>query len=251
MAAAEFEREQARLRAEAERLPQMTRDTADQMRRALHDQMRALEQVSALAVRTAAQRDVTPPAGSPTYSPPPQRALPQPATLTETLAAEMLRRQAEAPQQPPPPAQAPATNGWRLSEVLARAARDEATLAPVPAAPNAAAAPSAPLNLDQIAAALDVPTAAAIWSKLRSGQRGVLVRSIYVADGRAIFDQVQRRFATEMEFRGMVERFLSDFERVLRDAEARDPSGQVLQNHLISSSGRIYLFLAHASGRLA
>jgi hypothetical protein len=65
------------------------------------------------------------------------------------------------------------------------------------------------------------------------------------------FDEVQRRFATDMEFRGMVERFLVDFERVLRDAESRDATGHLLQGHLVSSSGRIYLFLAHASGRLS
>jgi hypothetical protein len=119
-------------------------------------------------------------------------------------------------------------------------------------APAAAPQPAgAPINLDQIATALDVSTAAAVWTRLRSGQRSVLARSIYTADGRATFDEVQRRFATDMEFRAMVERFLVDFERVLRDAEARDATGQVLQGHLTSSNGRIYLFLAHASGRLS
>jgi hypothetical protein len=258
-ATADFEREQARLRAEAERLPQMTRDTADQMRRALQDQMRALEQVSALAGRAAAHRDVSLPAGSVAHPPAaPQRALPQPlpeqATLTETLAAEMLRRNAEAAAAAPrsePPQPQPGSSGWRLSDVLARAAREEATLAPVAPSAGTPAPPAAPINLDQIAMALDVPTAGAIWARLRGGQRGVLVRSIYTAEGRALFDEVQKRFSADMEFRGMVERFLTDFERVLRDAEARDPTGQALQNHLVSSSGRIYLFLAHASGRLA
>jgi hypothetical protein len=168
--------------------------------------------------------------------------------------ADMWRRNLEAAAASPPPPQAhpqPAASGWRLSDVLARAARDEATLAPVAPSTTQAPAPSTPLNLDQIALALDAPTASAIWARLRSGQRGVLVRSIYTSDGRAVFDEVQRRFSADMEFRGMVERFLADFERVLRDAEARDQTGQVLHNHLVSSSGRIYLFLAHASGRLA
>jgi len=36
----------------------------------------------------------------------------------------------------------------------------------------------------------------------------------------------------------------------LRNVEQKDPSGRTLQNHLVSDSGRVYLFLAHASGRL-
>jgi hypothetical protein len=36
----------------------------------------------------------------------------------------------------------------------------------------------------------------------------------------------------------------------VRDIEQKDPGGRSVHNHLISDSGRVYLFLAHASGRL-
>jgi hypothetical protein len=45
-------------------------------------------------------------------------------------------------------------------------------------------------------------------------------------------------------------RYLSDFERIIKDAEVRDPSGRTAQNHLVSDTGRVYLFLAHAAGRI-
>jgi hypothetical protein len=77
-----------------------------------------------------------------------------------------------------------------------------------------------------------------------------MVRSIYSAEGRGIFDEVTRRYQAEAEFRSMVDRFLGDFEVMLRDCEQRDPSGRQLDSHLQSGSGRVYLFLAHASGRL-
>jgi hypothetical protein len=37
---------------------------------------------------------------------------------------------------------------------------------------------------------------------------------------------------------------------MLKDASKADPKGRALQTHLTSETGRIYLVLAHASGRL-
>ena len=140
-------------------------------------------------------------------------------------------------------------SGWSFGDLLARASRPDApNVVPEPAPYSQVT--GAPINLEQIAGALDVATAGAIWQRFRSGQRGILVRSIYSADGRAVFDDLSRRYQIDVAFRAMVDRFLADFEREVRDVEARDRSGQHLQSHLVSSSGRVYLFLAHASGRL-
>ena len=48
-----------------------------------------------------------------------------------------------------------------------------------------------------------------------------------------------------------VNRYLMEFEGLLRQAESRDPSGQLVQGQLVSEMGRAYLLLAHASGRLS
>ena len=63
-------------------------------------------------------------------------------------------------------------------------------------------------------------------------------------------DELSDRYKTDPGFQRMVDRFLVDFERMLRNIEAKDASGRAVHNHLISDSGRVYLFLAHASGRL-
>jgi hypothetical protein len=47
-----------------------------------------------------------------------------------------------------------------------------------------------------------------------------------------------------------VDRYIGDFERMLGEEEASDPEGRMLHNYLTSESGRVYLLLAHASGRL-
>jgi hypothetical protein len=119
-------------------------------------------------------------------------------------------------------------------------------------APNAAAPAQGggQLRLDEIARAVDYRTATEIWQRFRSGERGVLGRHIYNPDGQATFDEIARRYGQENEFRVTVDRYIADFERLLGEAEARDPAGSMLQNYLTSESGRVYLLLAHASGRL-
>ena len=92
------------------------------------------------------------------------------------------------------------------------------------------------------------PMLSAIWSRFRAGQRGIMVRSIYTAEGRSSFDEVTERYGRDADFRRTVDRFLADFERVIRDIEQQNP--RAVHDHLISDAGRVYLFLAHASGRL-
>jgi hypothetical protein len=214
--AAALQAEQERLRAEAQRLPIATRESADAMRSALNEQLRALEQLSSLSARE--RRDVIPPTpgGAPAALAPGQTAAP-----------------------PPPPPMAPETGSerWSLGDLLARASRDED-----------GSGRQAGLDLQSIAAALDATTASAIWSRFRSGQRGIMVPSIYTSEGRVAFNDVSDRYGRDPEFRRTVDRFLADFERLVREVEQQSP--RAVHDHLVSDAGRVYLFLAHASGRL-
>jgi hypothetical protein len=123
------------------------------------------------------------------------------------------------------------TDRWSLGDLLARASRDSA------------------VNVASTARALDLTTASAIWRRFRAGQRGIMVRSIYTNDGRSLFDEITARYKTDVNFQRVVDRFLVDFEWLIRDIE-KDPAGRNIHDHLLSDSGRVYLFLAHASGRL-
>jgi len=78
-----------------------------------------------------------------------------------------------------------------------------------------------------------------------------MVRSLYTAEGRAAFDEVSSRYRSDPSFREMVDRYLDDFEQSLRDTEHQTGDARVLANRLVSDTGRVYLFLAHASGRLS
>lgn len=249
--ASEIASEQARLRSDMERIPVAAQETSEGMRRALQDQIKALDQLAQLAQRSAMQRDVVPPPPlqaetvTPTTQPPrrnPQDQARSITSLSSTIAQELGNRQRQRG------APADAREGWSLGDLLARASRDEEghAAAAAPRGSNAAFN----LDLEAIARALDPATAAAIWSRIRSGQRGVMVRSIYGNEGRSLFDDVNHRCRTDGELSRTVNRYLTDFERIIGDSDQRDPSGRLSHSQLVSDTGRVYLFLAHASGRL-
>jgi predicted pyridoxine 5'-phosphate oxidase superfamily flavin-nucleotide-binding protein len=236
-----------------ERLPVTAQESSEGMRRALQDQIKALDQLSQLAQRSAVQRDVVPPPSlhAETIAPsgqgqPPRRNPQEPArsitSLSSTIAQELGNRQRQRGMP------ADAREGWSLGDLLARASLDEEGHGG--AAPARAGNAAFNLDLEAIARALDPATAAAIWSRIRSGQRGVMVRSIYGNEGRSLFDDVSHRCRNDGELSRVVARYLSDFERIITDSDARDPSGRLSHSQLVSDTGRVYLFLAHASGRL-
>jgi hypothetical protein len=143
--------------------------------------------------------------------------------------------------------------GWSVGDLLTNAdAPGYPPQRPDPFAPRAprpqAAGGGQGLRLDEIARAIDHRTAAEVWQRFRAGERGVLGRHLYSVDGQQTFDEISQRYDRDGEFRATVDRYIGDFERLLRDAEQNDPS--VMQNYMTSETGRVYLLLAHASGRL-
>jgi hypothetical protein len=102
-------------------------------------------------------------------------------------------------------------------------------------------------NMSDIAAASDKDTVARFWKRYNRGDRSAINRSVYTRQGQSTFDNVQLRYQTDDTFRHIADRYMADFEKVLKDASN---DSEKLQNYLVSDTGRIYLMLAHASGRL-
>jgi len=249
----------AEMQKRMESLPEKTAQAAEAVRKALSEQIKEIE-----AQSVAAQQAVAAAAPKPFELPPAPRdarpvsggyeasSLPafdvtgrqtRPSHVTGGLAQQLA-----SPLQPR--TQAPAADdgrrgagSWSVGDLLTRASDGAAT-------PPPQAAPGGQLRLDEIARAIDYRTAVDVWQRFRTGERGVLGRHIYSAEGQATFDEVSRRYDREADFRGTVDRYIGDFERLLGEAEASDPEGRMLQNYLTSESGRVYLLLAHASGRL-
>ena len=279
--------EQERMRAQTQALPDTTRESADAMRRVLQDHLRAIDELSSLSRREAGSRDVSRPVAAGAT---PSRTLvtlpnPQPSrgdttrsinSLTTALSQELQSRARAQPQQSqansfPPGAGlgADTRDGWSLGDLLKRASADDEhahrALQAAQAQPHMQpqpihqafahqptdAAPRGGLDFSVAARALDPATASAIWQRLGTGQRGIMVRSIYTPEGRLLFDETVMRLRNEQHFAETTSQYLLDFERVLQESDRQDPSGAAAQQHLRSDFGRVYLFLAHASGRIS
>lgn len=286
-AAADIAAEQNRLREQLERLPVATRESAEQMRRSLQDQLRAIEQLSHLTNRAVQNRDISPPMGQQSAPPsassnlsltsayttearqPPPPAAADPVSTSRALSSlalppspgadPRLGQRQPMPHQPMPQAApqgaGPRGEGWSLGDLLARASKDEEGMSPRPVGPNDRLPPTPATvpfqsQIATIARALDPATAAAIWARVNAGQRGVMARSIYSHDGRAAFDDLADRYRNDPSLRLTIDHYLQDFERIRRDAEQRDPSGHAVSSQLVSDMGRVYLFLAHVAGRI-
>jgi hypothetical protein len=243
-----------------EALPEHTAQTTAAIRKALTDQLKEIEAITTPALTRPAPPP--PPVAEPyrPAAPQPQPPLPHfdqrgrqlysPEGDMGQVAGGLAQQLAGAA--PRAPAQ-PSGNQWSVGDLLSRASAEPDQGYGAPSFGTRAAPPQQSgggLRLDEIARAIDYRTAADVWQRFRSGERGVLGRHIYSLDGQATFDEVSRRYEREGDFRMTVDRYIGDFERLLGEAEASDPQGHMLNSYLTSESGRVYLLLAHASGRL-
>jgi hypothetical protein len=224
-ASSEFERSRSVIEGRAGELPGSARDSAVAIRKTLQDQLSAIERLSQIAREQRITRDVTPP-----------------ESAASRFGSSQASLRSTRPATPPVPV-SEATGGresWSLTDLLARASKDE----------DERGGSGAGINLGQIAEAIDVSAATNAWSRYRNGERGVFTRQIYTRQGQLTFDEITRKLRTDAGFRNMAERYLADFERHLRDADLKDSSGRAAHAHLIAETGRVYLLFAHASGRL-
>ena len=293
-AAVDLEAAQTELQRHAKALPETAKQSATAMRRALQDQLSALDALSDLSGRHAVSSAVSAPEQShelpvreqPQGLPPHDAAFsPRPSFEfnQQQQPAEKVWQQPEPQQAPrgyqPEPLPAPVPsfpepqgperrNQWSLGDLLARASEDETGyprkdesygLPPVatPYAPRGASGGGQPevggmdFSMSDIASCVDERRVLDVWARLKRGEAEVLQqRGLYSRQGQGVVDRVRRRFETDPSFRGVVERYLADFEKMLQDVSRSDPRGSAVQSRLGSDDGRVYFVLAHISGRL-
>ena len=88
------------------------------------------------------------------------------------------------------------------------------------------------------------------WGAAKRGERKAFTKRLYTPAGQKAFDEVSRKYRSDRAFKQTVDRYITEFERLL-DEVARDERGPaVLRSHLTSETGLVYTLLAHAAGRL-
>lgn len=89
-----------------------------------------------------------------------------------------------------------------------------------------------------------------LWRRYIAGERGVFTRRLVASIGRDGADKIAQRYAADSEFRFHADRYLTEFEGLLDDAASRDRDQILVETFLTSQTGRLYLLLAAATGRL-
>ncbi|MFD1356101.1 hypothetical protein, partial [Methylorubrum suomiense] len=152
--------------------------------------------------------------------------------------------------------------GW-LSDLLTRASIDDedgADSAPakVPATGATASPAGAPaaaerISLDaistDIARMVDHQASVEFWQRYRRGESDLFDGRLYTAQGRQTFEQIQRRYRADADFRRTVDRYVGEFERLLGEVTKNDRDTRRADAYLTSETGKVYTMLAHASGR--
>src|SRR5262249_56866595 len=108
-------------------------------------------------------------------------------------------------------------------------------------------------SLDSIAVEIgrmvDEEAAAELWERYKRGERNVFTRKLYTMQGQRAFEEIRRKYRNDREFMQTVDRYITEFERLL-DEVSRDDRGQaVARSYLTSETGKVYTMLAHAAGR--
>jgi hypothetical protein len=245
------------------------------MRRVIVDQIDALAELNRIVARHGRGIDAAEPARRPMREEP--APMPSPAARMEARMEPQAPRPSSrpdlsggsfvpAPRRSDSPALSPNSvtagngglggnrnTGW-LSDLLQRASQP-------PEFPSGDRAPRSEerparhtiesldsLSVD-IARMIDHDAATELWDRYKRGERNVFTRRLYTLQGQKTFDDIRKKYQGDREFKQTVDRYISEFERLLEEV-ARDDRGQVVaRTYLTSETGKVYTMLAHAAGR--
>jgi hypothetical protein len=246
-------------------MPQEAAESTAQMRKVIVDQIEALAELNRIvahhgrgldvvtASRASVQREEEPmlaAVGGGRGAAPRLRDTGSASTLPPPDLGMPAARRTEAPSVSPAGADQ-GRDGW-LSDLLSRTdAPAGGTQAPRSRPPQQATGgnPLESLSLD-IGRLMDRNLAAEMWDRYQRGESKAFTKRLYTPAGQKAFDEVARKYRADRNFKQTVDRYITEFERLL-DEVARDERGpQVLRGHLTSETGLVYTLLAHAAGRL-
>jgi Skp family chaperone for outer membrane proteins len=260
-------------------MPQEAAESTAQMRKVIVDQIEALAELNRIVAhhgrgldvvstsRPSVQRQEEPMMAAvggrndplpPAPPPPPPAPRMRDANSASSLPPPdlgMPSRRTEAP--PVSPAADQGRDGW-LSDLLSRADNGPGRDAPPPPprgrppqpqAPAAGSNPLESLSLD-ISRLMDRNLAAEMWDRYQRGESKAFTKRLYTPAGQKAFDEVARKYRADRAFKQTVDRYITEFERLLDEVAREDRGPQALRSHLTSETGLVYTLLAHAAGRL-
>jgi hypothetical protein len=241
-------------------LPQEAADSTAQMRKVIVDQIEALAELNRIVAQHGRGLDVV----SAGRTVPQRQEEPAMAAVVGRTSEPRMRDAGSASTLPPPdlggppsrrteaPPVSPAASdagrdGW-LSDLLSRA--DSGGSRETPRGRSQSGGnPLESLSLD-IGRLMERSLAAEMWDRYQRGESKAFTKRLYTPAGQKAFDEVSRKYRADRNFKQTVDRYITEFERLLDEVAREDRGPSALRNHLISETGLVYTLLAHAAGRL-
>ena len=231
-------------------LPEETRTNADAMRRVVADQIAALNTLADVVKRQTGVTDFSGPGFSPQRSArdtspgkPEGAALPAPQSGTSgALKKAMERLESKG-----------ASTSWRedamesLNRPQSKKAQDNKGV------PREVESLTQELNgtARDIVGVLEDGLPADLEKRFSKNERHVYTQRLYEARGRRLQKTIATRYESDRSVRNQVDAYVRQFERLL-DAVSEAPQGnQMVEACLMSESGKIYVMLAEACGRIS
>jgi hypothetical protein len=235
-------------------LPEEAVQSAGALKTALEEHISALAAIAEIVVDHSRTLDRSSRSEQPKSVPslPPFSARPAPAPQTPLPQATQHAHTQQAYER------AEANRRWGIPELLAAAGRtaDEPRQTPQDAERDFQ---RGALHIIETLQALSIDLNRALenspppelWRRYQAGERNVFARRLYSMAGRELYDRIAARHRTDGEFREQVDNFTSMFERLMTEAAGRDRDNILVETYLTSDTGKVYLMLAQATGKLA
>jgi hypothetical protein len=87
--------------------------------------------------------------------------------------------------------------------------------------------------------------------RYRNGERNVFARRLVSILGREQAEAIGRKYAEDGEFRETVDRYILQFEALMEQTARSDRENVLVETYLTSQTGKVYVALASAIGRLS
>src|SRR5258705_8664369 len=242
----------ARTAEEAERhmvkIPGIAAQEAQRVRETLRAETELMLDISARAITTLQARSSRRPTEEPV--PTPRGEVPAPESPGEGLRG--LARRITGAKRRTEDRPTPRIKGsYDLSEVLAAA---EAGGKPALREGNTAALAALQAALADLAGDLDdlagETADPALWRRYLDGDRGVFARRLAASIGPESVNRITELYRDNPRFHDAAESYMAEFEGMLARARDGDRDGFLASTLLTADTGRIYLAIAYALGRL-
>jgi hypothetical protein len=166
----------------------------------------------------------------------------------------MARRLTQRPQPKPKRRETEEKPAWEMHTLLRAAGRGSADKSLLPGAAASLGALQAALSdlaVDLHAMATEVPPGEEEWRLYLQGDRSLFARRIANSIDTESVERISRSYRDNPAFREAADNYLTEFEALLARMREGDSNGQLTTAMLGADTGKIYLAVAYALGRLS